>query len=43
MCVSHEENAGQNHSVKICNVPSESLAKFTYLGTNLTNQHCIRE
>jgi len=41
--MSYEQNAGQNHIVKVCNKPFESMAKFKYLGTNLTNQHCIHE
>ena len=39
MCVSHEQNAGQNHNIKIDNKPFKNMAKFKYFGTSATNQN----
>jgi hypothetical protein len=38
-----EQNAGQNHSVRIDNSIFERVEEFKYLGTTLTNQNSIRE
>jgi hypothetical protein len=35
--------SGQGQSIKIGNRSSESVAKFKYLGTTLTDQSCIHE
>jgi hypothetical protein len=39
MLVSRCQNAGQRQSIKIGNRPFESVAKFKYLGTTLTDQN----
>jgi hypothetical protein len=36
-----EQNAGQNHSIKIAIKPFESLERFKCSGTILSNQNCI--
>jgi hypothetical protein len=43
MLVSRCQNAGQRQSIKIGNRFSESVAKFKYLRTTLTDQNCIYE
>jgi hypothetical protein len=43
MLMSRCQKAGQRQSIKIANRSFESVAKFTYLGTTLTNQNCIQE
>jgi hypothetical protein len=43
MLVSRCQKAGQRQSMKIGNRYFESLAKFKYLGTTLTDQNCIHE
>jgi hypothetical protein len=35
--------AGQKHGIKIANRSIESVAKFKYLGTILTDQNCIKK
>jgi hypothetical protein len=42
MLMSHKK-AGQKHGIKIANRSSESVAKFKYLGTTLTDQNCMQE
>jgi len=37
--MSHEQNAGQNHSINITTKLVESVAKCKYLGTTLTKQN----
>ena len=41
--MSRDQNAGQNHSVRIDNSTFERVEEFKYLGTTLTIQHSIRE
>jgi hypothetical protein len=43
MLVSWCQKAGQRQSIKIGNRSCESVAKFTYLGTTLTDQNCIQK
>jgi coproporphyrinogen III oxidase-like Fe-S oxidoreductase len=43
MLVSKCQKAGQRQSINIGNMPFESVAKFKYLGTTLTDQNCIHE
>jgi hypothetical protein len=43
MLVSVCQKAGQRQSIKTGNSSFESVAKFTYLGTTLTDQNCIHE
>ena len=41
--MSQDQNAGQNHSVRIDNSTFESVEEFKYLGTTLKIQNSIRE
>jgi hypothetical protein len=43
MLLSHHQNAGQNHDIKIVNRCFENVAQFRYLGTTITNQNLIQE
>jgi hypothetical protein len=43
MLLSHHQNAGQNHDLKIDNRCFENVAQFRYLGTTTTNQNLIQE
>ena len=43
MVMSRDQNAGQNHSVRIDNSTFERVEEFKYLGTPLTRQHSIPE
>jgi hypothetical protein len=42
MLLSHHQNAGQNHDIKVAN-SFENVAQFKYLGTTVTNQNLIQE
>jgi hypothetical protein len=43
MLLSHNQNAGQNHNIKITNRSFETVAHFIYLGMTVTNQNLIKE
>jgi hypothetical protein len=39
MLLSHHQNAGQNHGIKMANRCSENVAQFRYLETTVKNQN----
>jgi hypothetical protein len=39
MIMSHHQNSGQNQNIRVTNESFENMAKFTFLGTTLTNQN----
>jgi hypothetical protein len=43
MVMSRNQNAGQNHNIKIDNKSFETVEQFKYLGTNLTNRNSKQE
>jgi hypothetical protein len=43
MLVSRCQKTGQRQTIKIGNRSFESMAKFKYLGTTLTDQNCVHE
>jgi hypothetical protein len=43
MLLSHHQNAGQNHDVKIADRSFETVAHFKYLGTTVVNQNLVQE
>jgi hypothetical protein len=43
MVMSRNQNAGQNHNIKLNNKSFERVEQFKYLGTTLTNQNSIQE
>jgi hypothetical protein len=43
LVMSWDQNAGQNHNIKIDNKSFERVEQFKYLGTALTNQNSIQE
>jgi hypothetical protein len=42
MIMSREQNAGQNHNIKLIINPSEKVGEFKYLGTTLINLNFFR-
>jgi hypothetical protein len=43
MVISRDQNAGQNHNIKIGNKSFGRMEQFKYFGTTLTNQNSIHE
>jgi hypothetical protein len=43
MLLSRDQNARQNHDIKIGSIWFENVAQFTYLGTTITNENVIQE
>jgi hypothetical protein len=43
MVISRDQNAGQNHNIKICNKSFARVEQFKCLGTTLTSQNSIHE
>jgi hypothetical protein len=43
MLLSHHQNAGKNHNMKIGDRSFENMAQLKYLGTTVTNQNLIGE
>jgi hypothetical protein len=43
MVMSGDQNAGQNHNIKLDNKSFVRVEQFKYLGTTLTNQNSIQE
>jgi hypothetical protein len=43
MLLSHYQNAGENHNIKIANRSFENVAQFRYSGRTVTNQNLIQE
>jgi hypothetical protein len=41
--LSHHQNAGQNHDIKIGNRCFENVEQFRYLGWTITNQNLIQK
>jgi hypothetical protein len=41
--ISHNQDAGQNHNIKLDNKSFERVEQFKYLGTTLTYQNSIQE
>jgi hypothetical protein len=43
MVMSRDQNAGQNHNIKVDNKSFERVEQFKYLATTLMNQNSIQE
>jgi hypothetical protein len=43
MLLSHHQNVGQNHDIKVANRSLENVAQFKCLGMTVTNQNLIHE
>jgi hypothetical protein len=43
MIMSRYANSGENQNIRVANESCESVTKFKYLGTTLTNQNDIRD
>jgi hypothetical protein len=42
MLLSHHQNAGKNHNIKIGDRSFENVVQFKYLGATITNQNLIQ-
>jgi hypothetical protein len=42
MLLSHHQNAGKNHDIKVANNSLKNVAQFKYLGTEVTDQNFIQ-
>jgi hypothetical protein len=43
MLMSHHQNAGQNHNIRMADRSFENVVQIKYLGTTVTNQNLINE
>jgi ribosomal protein S2 len=43
MLLSHHQNAGQSHAIKVANKCLENVAQIRYLGTTIKNQNLIQK
>jgi len=43
MAMSRDQNAGQNHNIKIDNKSFERMEQLQYLGTTVTNENSTQE
>jgi hypothetical protein len=43
MIMFHHQNSGQNQNIRTANESFENVAKFTYLGTALSNQNDVHD
>jgi hypothetical protein len=43
MLLSHHQNAGQNHDIKMANRCFENVGQFRHLGKTIRNQNLIQE
>jgi hypothetical protein len=43
MLMSHKQNAGQNHNIKMANRHFENVAGFKYLRATVTNDNLMRK
>jgi hypothetical protein len=43
MLLSRQQNAGQNHDIKLAKTYFENVAQFRYLGTKVTNENLIQK
>jgi hypothetical protein len=43
MLLSHHQNTGQNHYIKVANSAYENVTQVKYLGTTVKNKHLVQE
>jgi hypothetical protein len=43
MLLSHPQNVGRNHDIKIANTLFENVTQFRYFGMTVTNENLIQE